>query len=211
MTTLVIIVLLLMIVMTGCVAAIIIDELVKNRKASPATVPQTETEPVAATDNTTANVATVANTAPATPAPTHEEKYNNLPDDARSWYDEIAQYAMAIDGAKRALRKRYEEFTLGNTRIAQLSIDSKGVTVCAFVLRNSAFFTYASENEIAVSTPATKIKITGDGTVAAAKRAVDMVVKNIEEEKALMRRIEDQRRERDKAQNTQNNDDQGDA
>ena len=207
MGTTAIIFLVLMIVATGFTAGVLIYELVGHRKET-----VSESETTASTAASTVASETAAAQVNATPVaastPTHEEKYNALPDEVRAFYDEIAQYAAAIDGAICATRKRYEEYSLENNRIVRMTIDSKGVIVCAFILRNSAFFTYASENEITVTTAPTKMKITGEGLVAAAKRTIDMVVGNIEEENALRLRLADERR---KQQMAQTDDQEGDA
>ena len=207
MGTTAIIFLVLMIVATGFTAGVLIYELVGRRKESGSESSTTASTAASTVVSETAAAQVVSAAPVAVPAPTHEEKYNALPDDVRAFYDEIAQYAASIDGATSAMRKRYEEYSLGNSRIVRMTIDSKGTIVCAFILRNSAFFTYASENEIAVTTAPTKMKITGEGLVAAAKRTIDMVVNNIEEENALQLRLADERRKQQTAQTDNREDD----
>ena len=124
---------------------------------------------------------------------THEEKYRLLPDEARRWYDEIAAHAAAVEGAKRYLGRHYEEFKIGSRKIVRFSI-KRGITVCQFILRNSDFHAYVSENKVSVSSAPTSMKVTEEAVVLAAKGAIDIVVKSIDEEKELKRRLANERR-----------------
>lgn len=129
----------------------------------------------------------------AAPAPTHEEKYAELSEEARGWYDEIAQYAAAVEGAKQYVCKRYEEYTLKGRKIVRLMI-KRGVTVCEFVLRNNDFDTYVTENKVNVSAAPTSMKVTGAEIIDAAKGAIDIVVRGIYDELELKRRLANERR-----------------
>ena len=204
MNTVIIVFLVLMIVVTGLTAGIVISELVNSRKA-PNNTAETETPPPTLAASET--VATRVITAPATPAPTHEEKYSALPDDARSWYDEISAYAAAIDGIKHTVKNRYEEYAIGSRKVVRLTI-KRGVTVCEFILRNSDLFQYASEKKIVISTAPTAMKITDESLVAAAKNTIDLVVQNIGEEKAIKRQIANEHRKQRRTQ-TENRPEEG--
>lgn len=129
----------------------------------------------------------------AAPAPTHEEKYAELPEEARGWYDAIAEYAAAVEGSKQFVCKRYEEYSLKGRKIVRFMI-KRGVTVCEFVLRNNDFDTYVTENKVSVSAAPTSMKVTGPEIIDAAKGAIDIVVRGIYDELDLKRRLANERR-----------------
>ena len=212
MDTLIIVLSVLVAVTTGIISAVVICGLIKDSKAQVATVPDTE-ESIDDTVAISTASATEAASDPAAvgaktalefgPTLTHEEKYKALSDVARGWYEDIVAYAAAVEGAQRILNKRYEEYSIGRRKIVRLTI-KKGVPVCEFILPNSNLLTYASEKRIAVSTAPTTMKIIDEACVTAAKDTIDLAVKCIGEEKALKRRLANERRKQKNAQNSQN-------
>lgn len=204
MKTAIIIFMILVVLMIGLIIGVLIYDLLSERKKAqetseapeqkpeqkPAPVPVPAVVEIAAAEyeEPKGNV-----TFSADAGVTHEEKYRLLPDEARAWYDEIAAYAAAVQGAKRYMGKHYEEYKIGSKKIVRFSI-KRGVTVCQFLLENSDFHSYVSENKIAVSSAPTSMKITGAEVVMAAKGAIDIVKRSIDEEKALKRRLSNERR-----------------
>ena len=208
MKTAIIIFMILVVLMIGLIIGVLIYDLLSERKKAqaapekPAQKPEPAPAPVhaevaAAGDEPKGNV-----TFSADAGVTHEEKYHLLPEDARAWYDEIAAYAAAVQGAKRYMGKHYEEYKIGSRKIVRFSI-KRGVTVCQFLLQNSDFHSYVSENKISVSSAPTSMKVTDASTVLAAKGAIDIVKKSIDEEKELKRRLANERRRQKYAEQTE--------
>ena len=213
MGTAIIVFLVLGVVATGVVSGMFIYGLIKDCKEQAATVPEIGEEPAesATTNDSTAASAAAEPTANGTstvlalgPALTHEEKYKALSETARGWYDEIAAYAAAVEGAKHTLSKRYEEYSIGHRKIVRLTV-KRGFTVCEFILQNNDLLMYAKENQIAVSATPTILRINDEARVAAAKHTIDLVLKNIAEEKVIRRRLANERRKVKNEQNKQNN------
>lgn len=126
---------------------------------------------------------------------TLEEKYLALSAEARGWYDEIIRYASMVEGSKRFKTLRYEEYKVGKNRLVRVLI-KRGVINCEFILHNSDFKNYVSENKISVKQSATTMLIEDAATVDAAKNSIDIVVAAIAEEKEYKKQ---QAREKRKA------------
>lgn len=127
---------------------------------------------------------------------TLEEKYLALSSEARGWYDEIIKHASMVEGSKRYKNLRYEEYKVGKNRLVRMLI-KRGVINCEFILHNSDFKNYVSENKISVKQSATTMLIENEATVEAAKNSIDIVVAFIAEEREYKKQ---QARERRKAQ-----------
>ena len=129
---------------------------------------------------------------------TLEEKYLELPSEARGWYDEIIRHASMVEGSKRFKNTRYEEYKLGNARLVRMLI-KRGVVHCEFILHNPDFKNYVNENKISVRQSATTMRIDSKETVAAAKNSIDIVVAAIAEEKEYKKQLARERRKAAKA------------
>lgn len=133
---------------------------------------------------------------------TLEEKYMELSAEQKRFYDDIIKYAAAKEGSRRYYNQRYEEYKIGSKRIVRLRI-KRGVVYCEFLLTNSDFRNYISENKIPVKQAATVIKVIDAATVDAVKNSVDIAVQLIAEEreykKQLAREKRKQAREQSKA------------
>ena len=215
MDTAIIVITVFLVVITGIVSGLLVYGLINDIKAQAATVPAEETKAteVSPAEAASGPAASSASTVLALgPALTHEEKYKELTDTARGWYDEIAAYAAAVEGAKRSLTKRYEEYSIGHRKLVRLTV-KRGFTVCEFIIQNNDLLAYSKENQIEISTTPTILKINDEVRVAAAKHTVDLVVKNINEEKAIRRRLANERRkmknEQDKNEQDKENNNEG--
>jgi hypothetical protein len=124
---------------------------------------------------------------------THDDKYAGLDSVSKSRYDEIIQYACAVDGSKRFKNLRYEEYKIGSFRIVRLLI-KRGVIVCEFMMQNANFRSYVAENKISVKQSATVIKVTDNVTVQVIKDTIDLVVKAIAEEKEIKKQLAREKR-----------------
>ena len=124
---------------------------------------------------------------------TLEEKYLALPLEQRRWYDEIIRYASAVEGSKRFKNVRYEEYKVGKNRLVRVLI-KRGVINCEFILHNSDFKNYVSENKISVKQAATTMLVESAATVAAVKNSIDIVVAAIAEEKEYKKNLARERR-----------------
>ena len=130
---------------------------------------------------------------------THSDKYIALKNEDKSYYDEIVKYVQQIEGAKRNLNERYEDFKLGITRLVRLRI-KKGVIIAELILPNSDFKNYVSDNKIAVKLAPTVIKVVGGESVKIVKDSLDIVVKAIKEEKERKKELARERRRARRAQ-----------
>ncbi|MBQ8716768.1 MAG: hypothetical protein IJY43_02840 [Clostridia bacterium] len=126
---------------------------------------------------------------------TLDEKYLALSSQAKGWYDEIIKYASAVEGSKRFKNARYEEYKVGKNRLVRLLI-KRGIIHCEFMLQNSDFKNYVSENKISVRQAATTMRVENEATVDAVKNSIDIAVAAIAEEKEYKKQ---QAREKRKA------------
>ena len=124
---------------------------------------------------------------------TLEEKYLALPAQARGWYDEIIKYASAVEGSKRFKNVRYEEYKVGKNRLVRLLI-KRGIIHCEFMLQNSDFKNYVSENKISVRQSATTMRVENEATVDAVKNSINIAVAAIAEEKEYKRQLAREKR-----------------
>ena len=113
---------------------------------------------------------------------TLDERYDALSDEMRGYYDEIVKYAQVTEGNRRFKNDRYEEYKVGKNRIVRLLI-KRGVIVCEFVIANSDLRNYMADNKLKVKQAPTTLKVFDELTLQAAKNAMDIAVKAIEEEK----------------------------
>lgn len=130
---------------------------------------------------------------------TLDEKYLELPSEARGWYDEIIKHAAIVDGSKRFKNARYEEYKLGNARLVRLLI-KRGIIHCEFILHNSDFKNYVNENKISVRQAPTTMRVESKEGVEAAKNSIDIVVAAIAEEKEYKKQLARERRKAAKAE-----------
>lgn len=124
---------------------------------------------------------------------TLDDKYNALDSAGKTRYDEIIKYASAVEGSKRFKNLRYEEYKIGSYRIVRMLI-KRGIIVCEFMMQNTNFKSYVSENKISVKQSATVIKVADDETVQAIKDTIDIVVKAIAEEKEFKKQLAREKR-----------------
>ena len=124
---------------------------------------------------------------------TLEEKYLALSAQQRGWYDEIIKYAAMVEGSKRFKNVRYEEYKVGKNRLVRMLI-KRNTVVCEFILHNSDFKNYISENKISVKQSATTMLVDSDATVEAVKNSIDIVVASIAEEKEHKKMLARERR-----------------
>ena len=124
---------------------------------------------------------------------TLDEKYLELPQEQRGWYDEIIKYASAVEGSKRVKNARYEEYKVGKNRLVRMVI-KRGVINCEFILHNSDFKNYVNENKIAVKQSSTTMLVETAESVGVVKNTVDIVVAQIAEEKEYKKQLAREKR-----------------
>lgn len=129
----------------------------------------------------------------ADPKLSHKEKYRALDSVSRAWYDEIANYARAIDDIKSVMTNGYEDYKLYAKRVIRFRI-KKGTVICEFVIANTNFSRYISENKISVKQAPTSFKLLDASDVGAAKDSIDIAIRTIREEKEEAKRRERERR-----------------
>ena len=113
---------------------------------------------------------------------TIDQRYEALPDEMMGYYDEIVKYAQVVEGNRRFKNDRYEEYKVGKNRIVRLLI-KRGVIVCEFIIANSDLRNYMADNKLKIKQAATTMKVYDETTLQAAKNAVDIAVRAIEDEK----------------------------
>lgn len=156
--------------------------------AEPVQVEEPAAEPVAEEEEEDGKVSFAAGQ-----QQTLEEKYLELPAEARGWYDEIIRHASMVEGSKRFKNTRYEEYKLGNQRLVRMLI-KRGIVHCEFILHNSDFKNYVNENKISVRQAATTMRIDNKETVEAAKNSIDIVVAAIAEEREYKKQLAREKR-----------------
>lgn len=124
---------------------------------------------------------------------TIDDKYAELTDEQKKYYDQIVEYANKVDGSRRFKNARYEEHKIGTNRLVRLLI-KRGIIVCEFILPNSDFKNYVSENKLKIKSAPTVLKIVDENTVQIAKDSIDIAVKAIEEEREIKRQQTRERR-----------------
>ena len=130
---------------------------------------------------------------------TLEEKYMELPTEQKRFYDDIIKYAASKEASRRYYNQRYEEYKIGSKRIVRLRI-KRGVVYCEFLLTNSDFRNYISENKIPVKQSATVIKVVDAATVDAVKNSIDIAVQLIAEEKEYKKQLAKEKRKQAREQ-----------
>ena len=130
---------------------------------------------------------------------TLEEKYMELSSEQKRFYDEIIKYAAGKEASRRYYNQRYEEYKIGSKRIVRLRI-KRGVVYCEFMLTNSDFRNYISENKIPVKQAATVIKVVDVATVDAVKNSIDIAVQLIAEEKSYKKQLAREKRKQARLQ-----------
>ena len=133
---------------------------------------------------------------------TLDDKYHALTSENKNYFDEIIKYASAVEGSKRFKNMRYEEYKIGSSRIVRLTI-KRGIVHCEFMMQNTSFKNYVTENKISVRQSATVIKVTSDEVVQTIKDTIDIVVKAIGEEREFKKQLAKEKRRARRAE--QNN------
>lgn len=124
---------------------------------------------------------------------TIDDKYSELSNDQKGYYDDIVAYAVKVDGARRFKNARYEEYKVGKNRLVRMLI-KRGIIVCEFILPNNDFKNYVNENKLKIKAAPTILKIVDAETVQIAKDSIDIAIKSIEEEKEIKRQQMRERR-----------------
>ena len=175
-------------------------KVLKELAEKPAVVCQTVSSPAPAKEEVAVATAPVeeAVTFSADKGKSLEEKYGELDAVNKAYYDQIAEYAGSIEGAKRFKNLRYEEYKIGSMRIVRMLI-KRDVVFCEFMIQNSNLRNYAAESKVAVKQAATVIKVVDESAVNVVKATIDIAVKGIEEEKELKKQLaREKRREKRK-------------
>lgn len=111
------------------------------------------------------------------------EKYLNLTDEQKRFYDEIVAYAAAIPGSRQIKNDRYEEYRYGNARLVRVLI-RRDTVVCAYLMTNVNFKRYVAGNKIKVKTAPSVLKISDENALRAAKDSIGIAKKIVDDEKA---------------------------
>ncbi|MBR2614373.1 MAG: hypothetical protein IKC71_02100 [Clostridia bacterium] len=164
-------------------------------------VKETVCEPIAVEEVATTEVNDDSAVVFSTATQTLEEKYLELSQEHKGYYDEIVKYAMAVEGSKRFKNESYEEYKVGKNRLVRLKI-KRGVIVCELVIPNLTFKTYVADNKVAMKHAPATIKVVDEVAFTAVKDSIDIAVKAIEEERAY-RKEQAKIRRKQKRENAQ--------
>lgn len=103
-------------------------------------------------------------------------KFQELEPDYQKLYVEIVQYAMTKPDVKQYKNDRYEEYRIGKNRIVRMQI-KRGAIFCEFLLLNSDFRNFISDNKVRVRQEPTVLRVEDEQSVLAAKNGIDIAVK----------------------------------
>lgn len=128
-----------------------------------------------------------------------EERFEDLPEDAKRWFKEISDYAAAIEGIRYRRSDRYDEYKLGSARIVRLAFKRGNTFACEFVFENNDFKDYTSRNNFAVKTGVTEMRILDETMVEAAKRSIDIALDAALKQKEYRKQLAKERRRQAKS------------
>lgn len=111
------------------------------------------------------------------------EKYAELSDEQKRFYDEIVAHAAAIEGSRKIANDRFEEYKSGSGRLVRVLI-KRGIVTCEYLMPNDNFKRYVAGNKVRVKSAPITLKITDEKAMQAAKDSVDIANKIIEDEKS---------------------------
>ena len=112
---------------------------------------------------------------------TLDVKFQELDPDLQKLYVEIVQYAMSKPDVRQYKNDRYEEYRIGKTRIVRMQI-KRGAIFCEFLLLNSDFRNFISDNKVRVRQEPTVLRVENAQSVVAAKNGIDIAVKAASDE-----------------------------
>lgn len=113
---------------------------------------------------------------------TLDEKYLELTEEQKRFYDEIVAYAAAIAGSRQIKNDRYEEYKYGIGRLVRVLI-KRDVVICEYLMTNDNFKRYVAGNKVKVKTAPIVLKISDNNSLQVAKDSIDIAKKIIDDEK----------------------------
>ncbi len=113
---------------------------------------------------------------------TLDEKYLELTEEQKRFYDEIVAYAAAIAGSRQIKNDRYEEYKYGIGRLVRVLI-KRDVVICEYLMTNDNFKRYVAGNKVKVKTAPIMLKISDNNSLQVAKDSIDIAKKIIDDEK----------------------------
>lgn len=143
---------------------------------------------------------------------TCEEKYSMLSAENKVFFDDIARHALSKDGVKELRKTGYYDYKIGAYRVLRMSI-KRGEVVCQFTPIDSDFNSYADESAVKIKQSATTVRVTEPAAVGVVKNGIDLVFKQIEEDKerkkalALEKRRERRRKAKEASEEVPTDDD----
>ena len=138
----------------------------------------------------------------ASPETTLDEKYNDLPRNIKSYYDEIIVYAASFPDSKRIKNTAYEEYKIGKNRLVRLKI-KRGAIICELIIPNPQFKKFIDGNKVSVKQAPAIVKVTDPESLAFVKDSIRIAVDAINEEKEYKKEQKRIRRRELRAQNEQ--------
>lgn len=113
---------------------------------------------------------------------TLDQKYLNLPNETRAYYDEIVRYAMSIEGNKRLKNANFEEYKVGKNRLVRIKIKNNTI-ICELMIPNLDFKNYVSSSKIEVRQTATIIRVVDETSLNAVKGCMDVAITQFKKER----------------------------
>lgn len=131
------------------------------------------------------------------PKKTIEEKYNLLPDEVKSYYDDIMSYAESLPSVKRSKSLIADTVIYGRDVIVKTQI-KQGKVVCMFVTANAEMKRILKEEKATVKEKLTAVKVVDERSKNTVKTCIDLAYKTSQEEKRLkhLKHLEKRREDR---------------
>lgn len=124
---------------------------------------------------------------------TLDQQYGALEEEYKDYYTQIVNYALTKPNVKKIKNDRYEEYKIGNTRLVRLLI-KKGIVVCEFILVNSDFKNFISDNKVRIKHAPTVLRVESEGALEIAKNSIDIAFRAFEEEREYKRQKRNEKR-----------------
>ncbi len=124
------------------------------------------------------------------------EKYQMLSAEFKRFFDEIVNHALSKSGVKELKKSGYYDYKIGAYRVLRISV-KRGEIVCQFTPIDGDFASYAEDSGVKIKRSDITIKVSEAAAVGAAKDSIDLIYRQIEEDKARKKELAlEKRRER---------------
>lgn len=117
-----------------------------------------------------------------------EERYEALSSQQKAYFEDICRYAKEKTDVKENRRENYIDYKTGSYRVLRLTI-KRGEIVCVFNFMDRDILNYAKAENAKVKRAPTTVRVVEASDVGVAKDGIDLVCRQIDEDKALRKRL----------------------